>query len=788
MMNERVAKLRQQSIEAKPCISSERAELITVFYQSDVPLRESVPVCRALAFKYLMEHKMICINEGELIVGEKGPAPKATPTYPELCCHSLQDLQILNDREKIPFAVSEDVRRVYREKIIPFWSGKTMREKIFQAMDEPWHHAYEAGMFTEFMEQRSPGHTVLDNKIYCKGMLDFMLDIQHSLQALDFFNDPQAYGKQQELQAMLICVKAMIRFAERHVEKARDLAASESNPQRKAELERIAEICSHVPAHAPRDFWEALQYYWFVHLGVTTEMNPWDSFCPGRLDQHLHPFYKKGLEEGTLTTDRARELLQCFWIKFNNQPAPPKVGVTAAESGTYTDFAQINSGGMKEDGSDGVNDVTYLVLDVIEEMRLVQPSSSIQVSKKNPDRFIKRAARIIRTGFGQPSVFNCDLIVQELIRMGKSVADARNGGSSGCVEVGAFGKEAYILTGYFNLPKVLELTLNNGIDPRTGKRIGLDTGEPTQFGTFEQLFEAYRRQLNYLIDVKVRGNNVIERLYATHMPAPFLSVLIDDCIARGRDYHDGGARYNTNYIQGVGLGTITDALTAIKCHVFDNKTISMAELLSALRANFEGHEALRQTLWQRTPKYGNDDDYADDVMRSVFEAYFQAVDGRPTMRGGRYRINLLPTTVHVYFGAVMGATPDGRKAGLPLSEGISPVQGADHQGPTAVLKSAAKMDHARTGGTLLNMKFNPQVLEGDDGIDHLKDLIRAYFRLDGHHVQFNVVDAETLRKAQARPEEYQNLIVRVAGYSDYFVDLGKDLQNEIIARTEQKVF
>jgi len=787
MMNERVAKLRQQSIEAKPCISSERAELITAFYQSDVPLCESAPVCRALAFEYLIGHKTICINEGELIVGEKGPAPKATPTYPELCCHSLQDLQILNDREKIPFAVSEDVRRVYREKIIPFWSGKTMREKIFRAMDEPWRHAYEAGMFTEFMEQRSPGHTVLDNKIYHKGMLDFMLDIQRSLQGLDFFNDPQAYAKQQELQAMLICVKALIRFAERHAEKARELAARESNPQRKAELERIAEICSYVPAHTPRDFCEALQYYWFVHLGVTTEMNPWDSFCPGRLDQHLHPFYKKGLEEGTLTTDQARELLQCFWIKFNNQPAPPKVGVTAAESGTYTDFAQINSGGMKEDGSDGVNDVTYLVLDVIEEMRLVQPSSSIQVSKKNPDRFIKRAARIIRTGFGQPSVFNCDLIVQELIRMGKSVADARNGGSSGCVEVGAFGKEAYILTGYFNLPKVLELTLNNGIDPRTGKRIGIETGEPTQFGTFEQLFEAYRRQLNYLIDVKMRGNNIIERLYATYMPAPFLSVLIDDCIARGRDYHDGGARYNTNYIQGVGLGTITDALTAIEYHVFDKETLSMEELLSALRANFEGREALRQTLWQRTPKYGNDDDYADDVMRSVFEAYFQAVDGRPTMRGGRYRVNLLPTTVHVYFGAVMGATPDGRKAGLPLSEGISPVQGADRQGPTAVLKSAAKMDHARTGGTLLNMKFNPQVLEGDDGLDHLKDLIRAYFRLDGHHVQFNVVDAETLRKAQARPEEYQNLIVRVAGYSDYFVDLGEDLQNEIIARTEQKV-
>jgi len=788
MMNERVARLRQQSVETKPSISAERAELITDFYHGDTPMRESVPVCRAMAFKHIMEHKTICINEGELIVGEKGPSPKATPTYPELCCHSLQDLQILNDREKTAFSVSDEVRRVYRDKIIPFWSGKTMRDRMFRAMDESWLAAYGAGMFTEFMEQRSPGHTVLDNKIYRKGMLDFKQDIQRSLDGLDFMNDPQAYAKQEELKAMLICADAVIRFAERHAEKARKLAVKESNPQRKAELGRIAEVCSRVPAHAPRDFWEAIQCYWFVHLGVTTEMNPWDSFCPGRFDQHLYPFYKKGLEEDALTREQAEELLQCLWVKFNNQPAPPKVGVTAEESGTYTDFAQINSGGMKEDGSDGVNDVTYLVLDVIEQMRLVQPSSSIQVSKKNPDRFIKRAARIIRTGFGQPSVFNSDLIVQELIRMGKSVADARNGGSSGCVEVGAFGKEAYILTGYFNLPKVLELTLNNGVDPRTGKQLGLSTGDPEQFGSFERLFEAYHRQVNHLIDVKMKGNNVIERLYATYMPAPFLSILIDDCIATGRDYHDGGPRYNTNYIQGVGIGTITDALAAIKFHVFDNKSISMRDLLAALKANFEGHETLRQTLLQRTPKYGNDDDYADEIMRSVFETYFQAVDGRPNTKGGKYRINLLPTTVHVYFGSVMGATPDGRKAGLPLSEGISPVQGVDRKGPTAVLKSAAKMDHGRTGGTLLNMKFTPALLEGDEGLDNLTHLIRSYFRLDGHHIQFNVVNAETLRKAQARPEEYQNLIVRVAGYSDYFTDLGKALQNEIIARTEQQAF
>jgi len=787
MISARVARLRQQSLEAKPYISTERAELLTEFYRQNRGLT-SAPLRRALAFRYLLEHKTIYIGPGELIVGEKGPAPKATPTFPELCCHSLADLDILNSRQKIPFAVSPQARQVYAETVIPFWQGQSMRDLIFRETTAEWQAAYEAGIFTEFMEQRAPGHTVLDDKIYRRGLRDFQQDIQRSLQSLDYLHDPAAYAKQQELAAMLVCAEALILFAERHAAQATELAAQETEARRQAELERIAAVCTHVPAHAPRDFWEALQYYWFVHLGVTTELNTWDSFCPGHLDRHLYPFYQQGLADGTLTREQAAELLQCLWIKFNNQPAPPKVGVTAAESGTYTDFAQINLGGINADGSDGVNEVTYLILDVIEEMRLLQPSSSVQVSKKNPDRFLKRAAKIIRTGFGQPSVFNADLIVQELVRQGKSVADARNGGTSGCVETGAFGKESYILTGYFNLPKILELTLHNGFDPRTGRQIGLATGDAGQFASFAELFAAYEKQLRYFVDVKVRGNNVVERLYALHMPAPFLSLLIDDCIAKGQDYHDGGARYNTSYIQGVGLGTITDALTAIKYHVFDQKTLTLEALLAALQANFAGHERLRQLLLNKTPRYGNDDDYADSVMVELFNAYFNAIDGRPNTKGGTYHINLLPTTVHVYFGSVTGATPDGRLAWQPLSEGVSPVQGADRHGPTAVLKSVAKMDHVRTGGTLLNQKFTPQLLQDDEGLNKLGQLIRTYFRLDGHHIQFNVVDAATLRAAQKNPAQHRDLIVRVAGYSDYFCDLSPALQDEIIARTEHQAF
>jgi len=787
MVTERVARLRQQSLDARPTLASERAELMTAFYQQNLGLI-TPPMRRACSFQYLMEHKTIYIAPGELIVGEKGPAPKASPTYPELCCHSLQDLDILDTREKIPFGVSAATREAYAERVIPFWEGRSMRDLILREMTSDWKAAYAAGIFTEFMEQRAPGHTVLDDKIYHKGMLDFQQDIERSRQSLDYIADPQAYAKSQELQAMHLCASAIIRFAERHAAAARDLARQEADLQRRGELERIAEICTHVPAHAPRNFWEALQYYWFVHLGVTTELNTWDAFCPGHLDRHLDPFYKAGLADGSLTRDQAAELLHCFWIKFNNQPAPPKVGVTAEESGTYTDFAQINTGGIMADGSDGVNEVTYLLLDVIEEMRLLQPSSSIQVSKKNPDRFVKRAARIIRTGYGQPSIFNADLIVQELVRMGKNVADARNGGSSGCVEVGAFGKEAFILTGYFNMPKVMEITLHNGVDPRTGDQIGPQTGDPTQFTSFEEFFAAYAAQVRHFIDIKIRGNNVIERLYALHMPAPFLSLLTDDCVARGLDYHEGGARYNTSYIQGVGLGTLADAMTVIKFHVFDKQTVTMAHLLAMLDADFTGFERERMLLLNKTPRYGNDDDYADRVMTDLFEVYFAAVEGHKNTRGGDYHINLLPTTVHVYFGSVIGATPDGRKAWTALSEGISPVQGADRCGPTAVVRSAAKLDHVRTGGTLLNQKFTPQLLQDEAGLDGLVQLVRSYFKLDGHHIQFNVVDVATLRAAQQHPEDYRDLIVRVAGYSDYFCDLGKALQDEIIARTEHTSF
>ncbi len=786
ILSPRVIKLREQSLNAVEKLSPERALLMTEFYKSDDARSLSAPVKRAKALEYLLKNKKLYIGEGELIVGERGPAPKETSTYPEISLHSLKDLEILNSREKVSFKVDDEVKKIYEKEIIPFWEGKSNRDRIMSLMTPEWHNAYNAGVFTEFQEQRAPGHTVLGYKMFKTGFLKLKEEISQSISKLDYYTDTQAYEKYEELSAMNITCDAIIMFANRYADELEKLAKGEKDKLRKGELKKMAAVCRKVPANAPENVHEMLQHYWFIHLGVITELNPWDSFNPGRFDQHLYPVYKKEKEMGTLTDDELFDLLGCFWVKFNNHPAPPKIGVTASESSTYTDFCLINLGGVKPDGTDAVNEMSYILLDVIREMRILQPSSMVQISRKNPDRYVHKALDIIRTGFGQPSCFNTEAIIQEMLRQGKNIIDARNGGASGCVETGAFGTEAYWLTGYFSLPKVLELTLNNGFDKRTNTQVGLKTGHAKDYKSFDDLMNAFKAQVNFLIDIKIRGNNVIEKTFAIWLPVPFLSLLVEDCIKNGKDYNNGGARYNTSYIQGVGLGSITDMLTSIRYNIYDKRRFTWNNLIEAADADFNGFEHIQHDLIYDTPKYGNDDDYADQHAVAVFEIYYDAVNGRPDSRGGIHRINMLPTTSHIYFGSVIGATPDGRKAKKPLSEGISPSQGVDKQGPTSVIKSASKIDHLRTGGTLLNQKFAPQFFEDEESYNCLTALIRSYFALDGHHIQFNVVNAKTLREAQKHPELHRDLIVRVAGYSDYFNDLGEDLQNEIILRTEHE--
>ncbi|WP_347472910.1 trans-4-hydroxy-L-proline dehydratase [Clostridium sp. BL-8] len=783
-MNDRIKKLRKQSVDTEAHIYMERAKIMTETYK-EYEGTVSIPELRALCLKNYFSKKTLCINEGELIVGEKGDGPQAAPTFPELCCHTIEDMHVMNDRDLISFNVKDKDYAYQEEVIIPFWKNRSIRNLILRNMSNEWKNAYECGIFTEFMEQRGPGHTVGSGKIYEKGFLDYKEDIKKAITELDFLNDAEALEKKNQLSAMSIACDAIIILGERYAKLAREEAEKTSDPSWKADLLQIAENCDMVPAHKPKTYWQALQMYWFVHLGVTSELNPWDAYSPGRLDQHIYPFYENDIEKNILNDEKAKELLECLWIKFNNQPAPPKVGITLKESSTYTDFANINTGGITPDGENGVNPVSYLILDCMDEMKLLQPSSNVQISRKTPQKFLKRACEISRKGWGQPAFYNTEAIIQELLNAGKSIEDARTGGTSGCVETGAFGNEAYILTGYFNLPKIFELTLNNGYDKVNGKQLGLELGYAEDFNTYEKLFDAYKKQIEYFLDIKIKGSNIIEKIYADNMPVPFLSIITNDCIKKGKDYNAGGARYNTNYIQGVGIGTITDSLASIKYNVFDEKKFTMKELMNALENNFEGYERILNLVRNKTPKYGNDDPYADSIMKSVFDFYSKSVTGRPNMKGGTYRINMLPTTCHVYFGEVMMASPNGRFAYKPVSEGISPEKGADTNGPTSVIKSASKMDHLRTGGTLLNQKFTPSVVAGENGLEQMSNLIRTYFNMDGHHIQFNVIDRETLIQAQKNPEEYKDLIVRVAGYSDHFRNLSKALQDEIIERTEQ---
>ena len=785
-MNERIQRLRKQSVETQESLSIERALITTQFYKENNG-KYSEPVMRALNFLEICKQKTIYIGSDELIVGERGPCPKSVPTFPELTCHSVEDFHVLNTRDQQRYTISQEDIDTYEKKVIPYWQGRTMRERIFNHVPNEWKRAYEAGVFTEFMEQRAPGHTALDGKIYQKGMLDLKSEINEHIDRLDFLNDPEATSKLEELKAMDISCDAVIVFAERHAELAEQMAENETDTARVNELKRIAEVCRWVPAHAPRNMWEAIQMYWFVHLGTVTELNGWDAMNPGHFDQHLTPFYEKEIAEGKLTRDEAKELISCFWIKVNNHPAPPKVGVTARESGTYNDFTNINIGGVKPDGTDGVSEVSYIMLEVIEELHILQPGNSVHISKITPDNFLKAAVKLIRQGHGYPSVFNPDVYIQELLNQGKTLQDAREGGCSGCIEVGAFGKEAYLLTGYLNVPKILEITLNNGIDPLTGKVAGIETGDPKTFASYDKLYDAFLKQLNFVVDQKIRVSNYIDQMFAKYAPAPFLSVVIDDCISKGKDYYNGGPRYNTNYIQCTGLGTVTDSLSVLKKHIFEDKTFSMETLLNAVAKNYKGEEALRQRILNRTPFFGNDNEYADLIALKVYNDLLSAIEGKPNTKGEVFHLNMLSTTCHVYFGLVLGATPNGRFSGKSISDGTSPSHGCDTHGPTNVIRSLGKLDQTKSGGTLLNLRFVPSLLKREKDMEKLGYLIRSYFALGGHHIQFNVVDTATLLAAQACPEDYKDLLVRMAGYSDYFNDMNADLQQEIIDRTENEV-
>lgn len=783
---DRIRFLRQESEKGyTPTISMERAQLVTEAYQKYEGVCQKNTL-RGKTFNYLMTNRTLFINKRSLIVGEKGHQPWAAPTFPELACHSLKDFYTMNARDKVFFKVSKDDCRIQEEKIIPYWSQRSMLSQITSVLPEKWHDLYEAGLYTEPLLQFGLGQTVGDEKIYQRGYKDCIHDIDLQLSKLNYTDDLEALTKRDALAGMKLACEGMVTMGERYAELARELAEEEEELTAKEELLQIAEVCDVVPAYRPKTFRQAIQMYWFTHIGVTLETNNWDSFSPGKLDHYLEPFYNKELAEGTLTREEAKELIENLWIQFNNQPAPPTINISLVGTGTYTNFSNINTGSLRANGSSGVSDLSYLILEVTDDLKLLQPSSNIQVSRKTPEHFLRESVKVARKGWGQPAFLNSDALVQELLGMGVSLDDARaNGVATGCVETGLAGKEAYMLTGHLNLPKVLELVLNNGIDSKTNRQVGLDLGSPQTFRSYQQLYDAFCKQLQYVANVKLSGTNIIERMHMTQLPVPLMSVLTDDCIARAKDYNNGGARYNSTSIPCVGISTLVDSLAVIKKHVFEEKRLTLDELLIASHDNFDGYDDILKIVRHHTPKYGNDDDYADDILYQVNDSIQEALANRQTVKGATTNVSYIPMANHIQFGQSMEASVNGRLANTPLPDGISPEKGADRLGPTAVIKSAAKLDHLKTGGTLLNQKFSPAVVAGEAGLSHMVTLIRSYFAMDGHHIQFNVLDKETLIKAQQRPEEYENLIIRVAGYSDYFNNLEKALQDEIINRTEQ---
>ena len=744
---------------------------------------QPIVIRRAKMLEKILREQPVHIQEGELIVGMKTFKPCGSPVFPEINCSWLErDLDLLSTRDNTPFFVSEKTKEVLRKEVFPYWKGRQIYDRILESVPEEIWQADSRGVIYNYFTSRTIGHiTVSYSKVLNKGMKGIKTDIQEALSRLRS-QDPEYTHKKQFLEAVSSVCDAAVMFAGRYANEALRLASTEKNQRRKEELKRIVQICKKVPADPAQTFHEALQSFWFTQLVLNLETNG-HAISPGRFDQYMYPFYCHSIESGELTEEEAQELLDLLWVKLDEITIAKDSGESDTSS-SYPEFQNLNIGGLTPGGRDATNELSYMCLTALEHVKLPQPQLSAQISTKTPHPFLVRCCELLKYGMGLPALFNSDTIVLGMVKRGKTLEDARSGSVNGCVSPNCDGKDRMASSGYFNLVKCLELALNDGIDRLSDEQLGPKTGNPSEFSTFEEVIDALQQQVAYFVELKVKYDNIFRDIYAVHCPVLFTSAVIDDCIKKGQDWHSGGARYNQAVISGVGLGTISDALSAIKKHIFEKRYFTMAELKKALDEDFQGHEILHSALLNKTPHYGNDNNDADILAILAQRIFCDEVERHRDIQGANYYVNLLPTTAHIALGKLTGATPDGRRARTWLSEGISPVQGHDRLGPTAIAKSVGKLDHARCNGTLLNMKISPQILKTEKDLQKLAGLIRGFFDLGGHHVQFNLIDEKTLRDAQEHPESYRNLLVRVAGYSDYFVLLSPDIQEEIISRTE----
>ena len=776
---DRVSQALDRFVNTAPAICAERAVLLTESYKATEG--QPITIRRAKALENVLTNMSIFIQDGELVVGNQCSMPRSAPIFPEFSCKWVEEeLDRLEKRTADVFLISEETKDKLRSAFT-YWDGRTTNEIAAAFMPPESLEAHNDVVYTVGNYfYNGVGHISPDyNKVLTEGVLSVIASAEEAIEQLDF-TDAEAQNKRRFLESVIIANKAVIAFAERFAALAEEKAAT-CDGDRKEELLEIARICRQVPAHPATTLQEALQAFWFVHLVVQIESNG-HSISPMRFDQYMNPF----LQEGSTSVERAQELLDMLWVKFSELNKVRDEASTMAFAG-YPMFMNLIVGGQSRDGSDATNAMSFLVLQASANTKLYAPSLSIRIHEGTPDVLYKRAAEVSRLGLGYPAYYNDRVIIPALLARGLSREDARDYGIIGCVEPQVGGKtEGWHDAAFFNMSKVIELCLNDGVDRRTGKQIGPKSGKLEDFTSFDEVMKSYEAQTSYFVKLMAAADNAVDMTHGKHCPLPFLSGLVEDCIGRGMSLQEGGAIYNFTGPQGVGVANAGDSLAAIKKLVFEDKSITAKELQEALHNNFAGQEDLRLMLVNRAPKYGNDNDFADAVAKEAAGIYCNEVNRYKNPRGGKFQPGLYPASANVPLGSVVTATPDGRMAWSPLADGVSPISGYDSCGPTASVLSVAKLDHEiASNGTLLNQKFHPSALEGENGLDNLKAVTETYFQNGGFHVQYNVISRETLEEAQENPDNYKGLVVRVAGYSAFFTALDKSLQDDIIARTEQ---
>lgn len=791
--SDRIERLKANLFKQMPQVEADRAVLLTQSYMQTEG--EPIVTRRAKAFKNILEYLPVTIRDEELIVGSNTKRPRSCQVFPEFSFDWLEsEFDTMEHRSADPFYISDETKKVLHE-VYKYWKGKTTSELATSYLAPETKTAMEHNIFTPGNYfYNGVGHvTVKYDKVLSVGYKGILEEIRAE-KAKQNVGDADFNTKRAFLDAAEMSCEAVITYARRYARLALEMLEKETDENRKRELAIIARNCSRVPENGASNFYEACQSFWFVQMLLQVESSG-HSISPGRFDQYMYPYYKKDIESGEITKEFAQELLDCIWVKLNDLN---KIRDAASAEGFagYSLFQNLIAGGQNIYGEDATNDLSYMCLEATLHVMLPAPSMSVRVWNKSPHDFLIKAAKVTRTGVGLPAYYNDEVIIPSLLSRGLTIDDARDYGIIGCVEPQKAGKTwGWHDAAFFNMCRVLELTFSNGRDT-DGTQVGIASGDIDTFKTFDDFFEAYKKQMKYCISLLVNADNAIDVAHAERCPLPYLASMVDDCIKRGKTPEQGGAIYNFTGPQGFGIANVADSMFAIRTLVFEQKKYTLHEIKDALDNNFgldggenaQKYAAIREDILS-LDKYGNDDDNVDMLARRAAYTYTKQIQDFKNPRGGQFQAGLYPVSANVPLGAQTGATPDGRYAHKPVADGVSPSAGFDTHGPTASANSVAKLDHGiASNGTLFNMKFHPSALEGDSGLESFVALVRGYFDQKGSHMQFNVVSRETLRDAQKNPDKYRSLVVRVAGYSALFTTLSKSLQDDIINRTEQRGF